>query len=168
MCIACRTSSNWHLISNVSRFSKYEYKGKRWRRISKQGKAFIDDLLVVDPEDRATCEEAMRASWLGRRFGATVRNPYREELNAARESMIKFSDHSKLRKVALMVVAHKSTSAEIGILRKVFQQYDKRGAGQLTYEEFEAAMKEAGYEGDDYEKIFEAMVCVSLSGQIPY
>jgi Ca2+-binding EF-hand superfamily protein len=60
--------------------------------------------------------------------------------------------------MSLSVVAHKSTSTEIGILRKVFQQYDKRGVGQLSYEEFEAALKAAGYTGEDYHKIFDAVV----------
>lgn len=81
---------------------KYEYKGRRWKRISKQGKAFVDDLLVVDPEDRATSDEAMKASWLNRRFSATVRNPYVEEIESVKNSIVKYADYSKLRKVALM------------------------------------------------------------------
>jgi hypothetical protein len=58
------------------------------------------------------------------------------------------------------VVAHKSTSTEIGILRKVFQKYDKRGVGHLNYEEFKASFTAVGYrytEGD-YRKMFDAVV----------
>jgi hypothetical protein len=56
------------------------------------------------------------------------------------------------------VVAHKSTSTEIGILRKVFQQYDKRGVGHLNYEEFKASFTAVGYTEGDYRKIFDAVV----------
>jgi calcium-dependent protein kinase len=80
----------------------YEYKGRRWKRISKQGKAFIDDLLVVDPDDRATSDEAMKASWLNRRFGATVRSPHFEEIESVKNCIVKYADYSKLKKVALM------------------------------------------------------------------
>ena len=38
--------------------------------------------------------------------------------------MIRYAGYSKLKKMALMVVAHKSSSEEIGILRKIFQKYD--------------------------------------------
>lgn len=33
-----------------------------------------------------------------------------------------------------MVVAHKSNTEEIGILRKVFQSYDTNKSGDITYE----------------------------------
>lgn len=56
------------------------------------------------------------------------------------------------------VVAHKSTSAEIGILRKVFQRYDTRRVGHLNFEEFRAAITAVGYTDDDYQKIFDAVV----------
>lgn len=44
----------------------------------------------------------MRATWLNRRFAATVRAPCKEEMDSAKNSMVKFADYSKLRKVALM------------------------------------------------------------------
>ena len=136
---------------------KYEYKGRRWKRISKAGKAFVDDLLVVDPDDRATDDEALRASWLNRRYSATVRNPKMEEINLAKDSVLRYSKYSKIRRMALMVIAHKSTSAEIGILRKIFQRYDTEGKGHLNYEQFKGAIADSRLEEDDYRRIFDAV-----------
>lgn len=141
---------------------QYEFKGRRWKRISKAAKAFVEDLLVVDPDDRATAEESTKASWLNRRIGATVRNPHEDEINNAKASIIKYSKYSKLQKMALMVVAHKSTSAEIGILRRIFQHYDTEKDGSINYEEFKAAIKEAGFTENDYRNIFDALVSSHL------
>lgn len=137
---------------------QYEFKGRRWKRMSAQAKAFVEDLLVVDPDERANAEEALSASWLNRRFGATVRNPHMEEMDLAQQSLVQYSNYSKLKKVALMVVAHKSTSSEIGILRKVFQKYDTKRDGQLSYEEFQAALADAGYSNDQCRQIFDGVV----------
>jgi serine/threonine protein kinase len=150
-----------HLVERI-RKGQYEFRGRRWTDASSQAMHFVQDLLQFDPDQRATAEEALGATWLNRRFGASVRSPRSDEMDSARNSMIKFADYSRLRKVALMVVAHKSTSEEIGILRKVFQEYDKNRDGTLNYQEFKAAITQAGYTDDDYRKIFDAVVRIQL------
>ena len=58
-----------------------------------------------------------------------------------------------------MVIAHKSTSEEIGILRKLFQEYDADRNGVLSFDEFIAAMQSQGYPDDELEEMFDAVVC---------
>lgn len=58
-----------------------------------------------------------------------------------------------------MVIAHKSTSEEIGILRKLFQEYDADRNGVLSFDEFKAAMQSQGYPDDELEEMFDAVVC---------
>ena len=82
---------------------KYDFKGRRWKRVSKQAKAFVEDLLVADPEDRATADSAYRSNWLNRRQMATVRNPHEEENEKAQQSLLKYAGYSKLKKVVRMV-----------------------------------------------------------------
>ena len=43
--------------------------GRRWKRISPQAKAFVEDLLVVDPDERATAEVAAASTWLSDEIG---------------------------------------------------------------------------------------------------
>lgn len=57
-----------------------------------------------------------------------------------------------------MVVAHKSSSEEIGILRKLFKKYDSRHDGSIWFEEFCGAMSGCGHSNDDLRYIFDAMV----------
>ena len=107
----------------------YQFEGVRWKRISNQAKCFVKDLLVVDPNDRLTADQAYASAWLNRRFTATSRSPTLEELSSVNDSMLRYSGYSMLKKLALMVIAHKSTRKEIGILRKIFEKYDTERNG---------------------------------------
>ena len=61
-----------------------------------------------------------------------------------------------------MVVAHKSNTEEIGILRKVFQNYDTNKSGDITYPEFVEALSSSGYTEEQLKPIFDAVVCLLL------
>lgn len=61
-----------------------------------------------------------------------------------------------------MVVAHKSTSEELGILRKVFEKYDKDRNGSIQLDEFKAALESYGYTDDEVQRMFTGLVCCSL------
>jgi serine/threonine protein kinase len=148
-----------HIVEQIVK-GTYEFKGRRWKKLSEQSKAFVQDLMVVDPQDRSTAEDALGASWLNRRFSASVRNPHDEEMEKAQQSLVKYAGYSKLKRVALMVIAHKSTSQEIGILRKIFQKYDTKRDGQLSFEEFKAAIAESGISESKHQEIFDAVVSI--------
>jgi serine/threonine protein kinase len=78
---------------------KYDFKGRRWKRISPQAKAFVEDLLVVDPDERAKAEEAAASTWLNQRYGATVRAPTEQELETTMASLSSYSHYRKLKKL---------------------------------------------------------------------
>lgn len=112
----------------------------------------------MEPDERPTAEEALAHSWLSRRTFATVRNPLAEELEAVRYAMVRYAGYPMLKKVALMVIAHKSTVDEIGMLRKIFYKYDTAGNGQLSYQEFRAAVADARFTDQECSRIFKALV----------
>eukprot|EP00977_Amphora_coffeiformis_P028122 scaffold34698_cov173-Amphora_coffeaeformis.AAC.10 len=162
----------WYDIPNENGRSpsvkKYQFKGRRWKKISSQAKAFVHHLLVLDPEDRATAQEALMSSWLHRRHTATVRNPHHGELKYVKQCIERYVNYPRLRKLALMVIAYRSTSEEIGILRKVFQQYDTDHSGTLDYEQFKEALLDAGFtDNEGCHEIFNA-VDVDGTGVIRY
>uniref|UniRef100_A0A7S4AS02 Uncharacterized protein n=1 Tax=Pseudo-nitzschia australis TaxID=44445 RepID=A0A7S4AS02_9STRA len=71
--------------------------------------------------------------WLNKRFAASVCPP-EIEIVEAKNYMMRYAEYTKLKNMALMVVAHQSTCKEIGILRKVFQKYaSKNRNGCISY-----------------------------------
>ena len=57
-----------------------------------------------------------------------------------------------------MVIAHKSTNDEIGILRKIFEKYDTEKNGVISLDEFKAALEIYGYSDDELESMFKGVV----------
>jgi len=78
---------------------KYDFSGRRWKRVSKQAKAFVEDLLVGDPDERLTAEEASGSVWLNRRFAATTRGPTEEEMDITTSSLTTYANYHKLKKL---------------------------------------------------------------------
>lgn len=59
---------------------------------------------------------------------------------------------------APQVIAHKSSTSDIMELRKVFDQYDTANNGIISFEEFQAALKEAKYPESQVKTIFDSIV----------
>lgn len=57
-----------------------------------------------------------------------------------------------------MVVAHKSSTEDIGVLRRIFKKYDSRHTGSICFEEFCEDMSGYGKSEDELRFIFDAMV----------
>lgn len=67
-----------------------------------------------------------------------------------------------------MVIAHKSTSEEIGILRKVFEKYDRSRNGSISQDEFKVALETYGYTDEEVERMFEGIVSSSRQLLVSY
>lgn len=63
-----------------------------------------------------------------------------------------------------MVVAHKSSSQEIGVLRKLFTKYDIGHHGHIAFEDFCESMKATGHSTEKLQYIFNAMVRFPVLG----
>ena len=78
---------------------QFDFRGRRWKRISDQAKSFVEDLLVLDPEERGDAQSLLGHTWLNRRFAATSRAPCAEEENLARHAMLRYAGYTKLKKM---------------------------------------------------------------------
>lgn len=145
------------ILDKIARCN-YDFKGRRWTTVSKQAKNFIGDLLMHDPNERPSANEAKQSLWLNMRLTSSVRTATEDDMDAAALSLENYSTHKTLQKLALMIVAHKSNSEEIGFLRNVFKRYDKNRDGAIELPEFKLCLNKYNYSDSKVERLFNAAV----------
>jgi calcium-dependent protein kinase len=154
------------ILDKIARCN-YDFKGRRWNTISRPAKSFVENLLLHDPEARPSAKEAKRSMWLNMRLASSVRTATEADMDAAACSLENYSAHKTLQKLALMVIAHKSNSHEIGFLRNVFKRYDKDRDGSIDLDEFKLCLNKYNYSDRYIEKIFNA-ADLSGTGHLKY
>ena len=132
----------------------YDFKGRRWAAVSTQAKNFVSDLLQYDPDTRPSAEEAKQSMWLNMKMAASVRTTTEGDMDAIASSIENYANHPTLQKLALMIIAHKSTSEEIGLLRKAFKRYDTNKSGAINLAAFKECMSKYGYNAEYTEHLF--------------
>lgn len=145
------------ILDKIARCN-YDFKGRRWSSVSRQAQYFICDLLQHDPVDRPSAQQAAQSIWLNTKFASSVRTAADVDMDNAACSFENYSTHKTLQKLALMVIAHKSNSEEIGFLRKIFKRYDKDGNGSISLSEFKQCLSKYQYSDEFVEKLFNAAV----------
>jgi len=133
---------------------QYDFDQPAWGSISDQAKDFIRKLLVVEPEDRMSAPLAIRHPFIAQAKCNCVdgSSPADEELKQrVREGIIRYSESTEFRKLALNVIAKKSSAQEIFELRKVFDEFDTENTGTITLEEFKNALAHFNYSEGQWE-----------------
>jgi hypothetical protein len=87
-----------HIVEQILN-GQFDFRGRRWKRISAQAKGFVEELLVLEIDDRFDAQTAMSATWLNRRFEATTRGPDAEEESMARHAMLRYAGYTKLKQM---------------------------------------------------------------------
>jgi calcium-dependent protein kinase len=128
------------------------------KKVSATAIDFCKNLLVVDPKKRLTAAQALQHEWLVKREQMPDELPDAEVLEAIDDCLIHYKHTSQLKKLALNVIAHRSTASEIRELRKIFDTFDKGHDGVLSYAEFKEALERMGINGEDAKSIFASVV----------
>jgi len=146
--------------------STYDFKGRRWAAISSQAKDFVKELLKQDPSERPTAEEARKSLWVNARQSSFSSVRTSESMTAVHKSLQHYSTLRTLQKLALMVIAHKSTSEDIGYLRKAFKRYNSSN-GAINLAEFKKCLSVHEY-SDEYMEYLFRQVDLDGTGEIKY
>lgn len=77
-----------------------------------------------------------------------------------KSNFVRYADSSDFKKIALMVIAKKSTSEEIFELRNVFSEFDTGNDGTISFDEFKEALARSGYSEEEIESIFYRIVSI--------
>ncbi len=127
--------------------------------MSDDSKSFVRALICVDARKRLTADKALEHRWMGREFPLSDRIPEDNLMDSVHESIAAYAEVSEFKKMALMVIAHQSSTDEIMALRKAFDAYDTNNGGTITFEEFKAAMMKANtsYTNEDIQQLFDSV-----------
>ena len=141
---------------------KYKFQSKRWQNVTTEAKDFVMSLLRRRPEKRPSAQDALHTSaWLSNDddFNASTNSMTEmDRMDTIQASIQAFANYPTLKKLALLVIAYKSTSEEIGFLRKMFSKFDTSNDGEITYDEFRAALLENyDYTQAEIESMFAGM-----------
>ena len=135
----------------------YTFDNPVWQGLSDNSKDFCSKLLLMDPKQRMTAATALQHPWITQREQLPDEIPSEEILRSVDDSILSYKDAHFLKRVALNVIAHRSSTKEIEELRKAFAAYDTSRNGVITFEEFKAAMKKLNYPDETISEIFASL-----------
>ncbi|GAX17198.1 hypothetical protein FisN_10Lh047 [Fistulifera solaris] len=144
------------LIDQIMR-CKYSFESPVWSNVSEDAKDFISKLIVVDPKERLDAAQALGHKWIVNRERLPDEMPSEEVLSKVDGSLLNYRHTSRLKKLALTVIAHRSTTAEMQKLRSIFQEFDKTQDGVLSFDEFRQALEKMNYPEDTLAEIFDSV-----------
>lgn len=135
-----------------------DYEKPGFQKVSGAAIDFCKKLLVVDPKQRLNAEEALQHPWLVEREKLLDELPDKEVLESIDDCLVHYKNTSQLKKLALNVIAHRSTTAEIYQMRKIFDSFDKEHDGVLSFSEFKDALEQMGIKDEEVKSIFSSVV----------
>eukprot|EP00752_Nemacystus_decipiens_P008887 g7932.t1 len=185
--------SDQEIFASV-RHGYFDFPSPEWDNISVEAKDFITQLLQKDPAARMSATQSINHSWFDTPSGGAIADATAAAAGGASEStpggdhvnmqrinhrLRRFVRMSKLKKVALNVIAQQLTETEIGHLRGVFELLDRHDKGVIGPDELQEVVVQDGIENSEEDitlqnlvKIFgaeeharEIMGDVNLSGE---
>jgi calcium-dependent protein kinase len=138
----------------------YNFDDRVWidANTSDEAKQLVRQLLMVDPRRRPSALDAMQHPWLLAAKDQLLDTLDPLFVQKIRDNMVRYANSTEFRKLALNVIAKKSTSDEIFELRKVFDAFDRDQTGYLTLQDFKNVLEERNYSDEDITAIFRKMV----------
>lgn len=160
---------NKHRKIMIDRIMRCDYTFEKdyWKPISAEAKDFVSNLLVLDPKVRYNAAQSQQHKWLSKEFKQSDRVPTESFQAAVADNLLVYKDTAELKKVALNIIAHRSSTEEIFKLRKCFDAYDTTNNGIISFEEFQEALKKANYSDKDVKEMFDS-VDVNENGHVMY
>lgn len=127
------------LLHNIKR-EPVSFKDKRWKKISREAKKLIAELLKKNAETRCEVIDALSHDWLKGDLELPDENIMAEVV----DSMAHFQSLNMLQKAAITALAWRASDDETLHLRQIFESIDRDGNGYVTVEELTSAFEKAG------------------------
>ena len=172
------------LLRDLER-ERYDMARRSIAKRSEDARAFVKHLLKARVDARPDMAQVLQHAWLKGRNrdyeepDAAARrrsDPKNPKALACCDSITEddlagnlkaYANSNRLRKIALMVIAHRSDADALKDLRAAFRSIDTNNEGYINFGELEVVLKKAGYGADVIKPIFDA-VDHDNTGRISY
>jgi calcium-dependent protein kinase len=153
------------VLENVA-LGEFTFKNKLWKKVSAEAKNLIQKLLVVDPAQRLTCQQALEHDWFTLELELDLEDNSTPIDGSVIHKLRNFRSGKKLQKEALKVLVNFIPDEEIENVREAFDQMDKQKTGLISVHELQEVMKKLGYKDSDKE-ILKIMKTVHVDDDQP-
>jgi calcium-dependent protein kinase len=116
------------------------FKDKRWKKISKEAKTLMAELLRKKPETRCEVIEALEHPWIQK----DTPLPTEDIMQDVLASMMHFQSLNMLQKASITALAWRAGDEDTQHLRIIFESIDRDGNGFVTVEELRHAFEQTG------------------------
>lgn len=155
---------------NKIKHCDYNFKNPGWYNVSKEAKGFVAALLTKDPNKRLSAEEALHHPWLTKKSftDSSVAKLNESLMVNVKDNILSYAQTSEFKRIAAVVVAHKSSVDEIVEMRRAFEKLDKEKHGVITIDEFKHGMALCNdYSEEEVNAMFDS-IDVNKNGKIMY
>lgn len=115
------------------------FKSPRWKKITKDCKTILVELLRKKPENRFSVADALEHPWLQ----ADYKLPDRAIMEVVVATMVEFQSLNMLQKAAMTALAWRACDEDTKHLRQIFEYLDRDGNGHVTMPELRGAFEVA-------------------------
>jgi len=123
------------MIDRILRADYVDMEGGNWDNVSDDAKEFVKSLLQLDPTRRPSANEALSSQWMQIRNDINVEAP---------SQMSPEQRKQRAKRLAILLVMEKISSADIVKLQRVLQRYDPEETGSIAFTDLREALSETG------------------------
>ena len=121
------------MIDRIMRADYVDMEGGNWENVSDDAKEFVKSLLQLDPARRPSAEEALNSQWMQTRNDMDLESP---------SQMSPDQRQQRAKRLAVLLVMEKISSADILKLQRVLQRYDPEETGSIAFADLRKALSE--------------------------
>jgi len=158
-------------ILKLVKVGKYDFVPKNmWKTVSTTAQDFIKKLLVIDPAERMTSQQALQHPWMIEHRDQKIQASGTNEAQLADsvyDSLSSYRKFAKLKRAALVAIAYTLSQDEIEASRTQFERLDVAKNGFITLSELREVLHNHNVSDIEVESMFNE-IDQDHSGTIDY
>ncbi|KAH9258089.1 hypothetical protein BASA81_003652 [Batrachochytrium salamandrivorans] len=135
------------------RANRADFTAKIWKQLHPSASLLVSNLLITDVNKRWTADQALASEWF-----ESIHLPWSGEDLVLEQNIVqaleRFANYTKLKKTAMLVLAHQCSGRELNALRNVFVALDSDNSGTISFPELQKLMVNQGMDEQEAHRLF--------------